>query len=105
MYKNLQQKNQRIRYKNFLFKIKDITSYHEELQKINEKLKSAEKESQAKTDFLSNMSHEIRTPMNGIIGMLSLAKAHKVNPNLVDEYLNKAENLSQFLLRKYLLPL
>ena len=56
------------------------------MQKINEKLKSAEKESQAKTDFLSNMSHEIRTPMNGIIGMLSLAKAHKVNPNLVDEY-------------------
>lgn len=49
------------------------------MQKINEKLKSAEKESQAKTDFLSNMSHEIRTPMNGIIGMLSLAKAHKVN--------------------------
>ena len=75
------------------------------MQKINEKLKSAEKESQAKTDFFSNMSHEIRTPMNGIIGMLSLAKAHKVNPNLVDEYLNKAENLSQFLLRKYLLPL
>ena len=48
------------------------------MQKINEKLKSAEKESQAKTDFLSNMSYEIRTPMNGIIGMLSLAKAHKV---------------------------
>lgn len=89
----------------YVLKFKDITSYHEELQKINEKLKSAEKESQAKTDFLSNMSHEIRTPMNGIIGMLSLAKAHKVNPNLVDEYLNKAENLSQFLLRLYLLPL
>ena len=51
------------------------------------------------------MSHEIRIPMNGIIVMLSLAKAHKVNPNLVDEYLNKAENLSQFLLRLYLLPL
>ncbi len=82
-----------------VLKFKDITAYHEELQKINEKLKSAEKESQAKTDFLSNMSHEIRTPMNGILGMLSLAKAHEVNPDLVDEYLNKAENLSQFLLR------
>ena len=83
----------------YVLKFKDITAYHEELQKINEKLKSAEKESQAKTDFLSNMSHEIRTPMNGILGMLSLAKAHEVNPDLVDEYLNKAENLSQFLLR------
>lgn len=83
----------------YVLKFKDITSYYEELERINDKLKIAEKESQAKTDFLSNMSHEIRTPMNGILGMLSLAKAHEVNPNLVDEYLNKAENLSQFLLR------
>ena len=75
------------------------------MQKINEKLKSAEKESQAKTDFLSNMSYEIRTPMNGIIGMLSLAKAHKVNPNLVDEYLNKARKFITVFIKKYLLPL
>ena len=34
---------------------------------------TAEKSSQAKSEFLSNMSHEIRTPMNVILGMLHLS--------------------------------
>ncbi len=32
----------------------------------------AEKNAQAKSEFLANVSHEIRTPMNGIIGLLHI---------------------------------
>lgn len=47
----------------------------------------------------SQMSHEIRTPMNGIRGMLSLARIHLDRKDLAEEYLDKTENLSQFLLQ------
>ena len=33
---------------------------------------SAEKSSQAKSNFLANISHEIRTPMNGLVGMVEV---------------------------------
>jgi signal transduction histidine kinase/CheY-like chemotaxis protein len=39
---------------------------------LEEKNRSLEKATQAKSQFLANMSHEIRTPMNGVIGMTSL---------------------------------
>ncbi len=65
---------------------------------LKRELGQARRESQAKTDFLSKMSHEIRTPMNGILGMLSLAKAHVMDPKQTGYYLDRAESLSQFLL-------
>jgi len=76
----------------------DITADYRKLQKMKGELEQAYKESQAKTDFLSKMSHEIRTPMNGILGMLSLAKTYVNTPQQTEQYLTKAESLSQFLL-------
>ncbi|MFR9098740.1 MAG: sensor histidine kinase, partial [Anaerostipes hadrus] len=65
---------------------------------LYEQLDQVQKESLAKTDFLSRMSHEIRTPMNGILGMLNLAQKHIDDSTLVSQYLGKTENLSMFLL-------
>ncbi|MDO4364482.1 MAG: ATP-binding protein [Clostridia bacterium] len=78
--------------------IRNVTKYisrEEELQTLVDK---AEEESESKTVFLSNMSHDIRTPMNGIIGMLTIAKSKLETDNPAVPYIEKAEDLSGFLL-------
>lgn len=51
-----------------------------------------------KFNFLSRMSHDLRTPLNAIIGYLSLAKDNISNPKLINDYLEKINNSSSFLL-------
>lgn len=82
----------------YLASFYDITGEYAIRQQLQKELDQAHQESRAKTDFLSKMSHEIRTPMNGILGLLSLAKAHADETDTVEEYLEKTESLSQFLL-------
>lgn len=82
----------------YLLRMADITEEHRIRQEMYIDLQKAKRESQSKTDFLSQMSHEIRTPMNGILGMLSLMRMHLSAPKTAEEYLNRTENLSQFLL-------
>lgn len=82
----------------YLLSLTDITEEYETRKSVERKLLVAQKESQSKTDFLSQMSHEIRTPMNGILGMLSLLKAHLDERTAAEEYLEKTESLSHFLL-------
>lgn len=78
--------------------IRDITSYKIHELELQEEIEEAKNESQSKTTFLSKMSHEIRTPMNGIMGMLTLTKAKLKSDSPAIAYLNKAEELSKFLL-------
>ena len=71
----------------------------------------AEKDSRAKTVFLSNMSHDIRTPMNAIIGYIALAKKARAQCDgcprppcekgihvQLDDFMQKIETSSHHLL-------
>ncbi|MDL2300516.1 response regulator [Clostridiaceae bacterium OttesenSCG-928-D20] len=68
-----------------------------DIDSLRRAVDSAEKASEAKSNFLSNMSHEIRTPMNAIIGMTSIAKGAKT-PEKKDYCLQKIDEASNHLL-------
>ena len=55
----------------------------------------AQKNTKAKSEFLSRMSHELRTPMNAIIGMLDIARN---SPEKREQYLDKIGASSRQLL-------
>ncbi|MDO4807969.1 MAG: amino acid permease [Coriobacteriales bacterium] len=58
----------------------------------------AEKNSAAKTVFLSNMSHDIRTPLNAIIGYTNIAQREDTTEDEMREYLQKIDASSKHLL-------
>jgi len=58
----------------------------------------AERNSAAKTVFLSNMSHDIRTPMNAIIGYTNIAQREGTTLEETRGYLKKIDASSQHLL-------
>ncbi|MBR1736071.1 MAG: amino acid permease, partial [Firmicutes bacterium] len=67
-------------------------------EKLMEKQKDiAERNSRAKSIFLSNMSHDLRTPMNAIIGYINLAKDED-DPEKIRNYLSKIDISSNHLL-------
>lgn len=81
-----------------LWHIVCITKIKHYIDDLEKRLSLAAEESQTKTTFLSRMSHEIRTPMNGIIGMLTLAGNQIEKDEQVRPYLQKAGELSGYLL-------
>lgn len=80
---------------------RDTTKLYNEEQsqkiKLAQACEEAKNANKAKSEFLSLVSHDIRTPLNGIMGMTQLAQKES-EPIKVQEYLNKIEMSSSFLL-------
>ncbi|MCI8612668.1 MAG: response regulator [Clostridia bacterium] len=84
--------------KYILFAVRDVTAEQIEKKQMQKELDSALEQAAAKSSFLSSMSHEIRTPMNGVMGMMSLARMNIDDSEKVMNYLERAGDLSVFLL-------
>ena len=80
------------------FIVYDVTEQMEEKQRMSEELDSAKIQAADNLSFLSSMSHEIRTPMNGVMGMMALARMNINDPKKAASYLERAGDLSVFLL-------
>lgn len=76
----------------------DITDSKNARDDMQKQLDAALEQAAAKSSFLSSMSHEIRTPMNGVMGMMSLAKMNMDDREKAMSYLDRAGDLSVFLL-------
>ncbi|WP_372724971.1 ATP-binding protein [Novipirellula sp.] len=50
----------------------DTTREHEDWERLNQAVQTAEAMNRTKSEFLANMSHEIRTPMTAILGFADL---------------------------------
>lgn len=74
--------------------LKEITN----LIALYHRRESMNREIKEKSEFLSGIFHEIRTPMNAINGWTSIAREHTDDKHKVEEYLNKIDNSSKYLL-------
>ena len=78
--------------------ISDVSQEVDTIASMRLELEDAVRRASEKSSFLSNMSHEIRTPMNGVIGMMSLARMNIHDTERVEQCLDKAGYLANFLI-------
>ena len=82
-----------------MLNLRDVSTLRQRQEEMAQKLEEAQAASRSKTEFLSRMSHEIRTPINGINGLMTLTRTRLGGSNPeAEEYLTRAEDLSQHLL-------
>ena len=82
-----------------MLNLRDVSTLRQRQEEMAQQLEEAQAASRSKTEFLSRMSHEIRTPINGINGLMALTRTRLGGSNpAAEEYLTRAEDLSQYLL-------
>lgn len=82
-----------------MLNLRDVSTLRQRQEEMARQLEEAQAASRSKTEFLSRMSHEIRTPINGINGLMTLTRTRLGGSNpAAEEYLTRAEDLSQHLL-------
>lgn len=75
-----------------------IQKYVLQVDNLRQALNQAEQLNRAKSAFLSRMSHELRTPINSVISIANLMKDYDTEPAKIDEFCEKIENSSKYLL-------
>ncbi len=96
---DLKQSEEKLKDANLLLE-KRIEERTEDLKRARIK---AERNSEAKSEFLSRMSHELRTPMNAILGFSQLLGTNKANPlsehqsSQVNEIMNAGRHLLELI--------
>lgn len=78
--------------------LSDYTQVMKNQKVLKAAMEQAQEAARSKSMFLSNMSHEMRTPLNGIVGSLALMRSHLCDPDILREYLQKAEYTSRYLI-------
>jgi PAS domain S-box-containing protein len=77
---------------------RDVGERQRHARALEEARITAERASQAKTDFLASMSHEIRTPLNGVIGYADLLLADRTLPGRHRRYIDRIASAGGALL-------
>ena len=85
------------RDRTFVVAITDVTSQHEDEERLRKAKESAEAATVTKSAFLANMSHEIRTPLHTINGMAHLLSETELNAEQ-HEYLHQISFAGDVLL-------
>jgi CheY-like chemotaxis protein len=75
-----------------------IQKYVLQVDNLKQALGQAEQLNRAKSAFLSRMSHELRTPLNSVISLAALMKDYHSIPEKVDEFSDKIQSSSKYLL-------
>lgn len=82
----------------YLVELIDVTEERQAIEQARAERDRALQIVEGRSSFMSQMSHEIRTPLNGIKGIIELARDHSTEPERLLDDLQRADELSGYLL-------
>lgn len=78
--------------------ISDVTRFHENNERLEEKLEDARHTAEIRSSYIQNLGHELRSPLNAIIGFSKLL-VETQDHNMQKRYADIIESNSRLLLR------